>query len=95
LSVTLDDVKKIALLARLELDEQAAGRMTRDMNSILEYVEQLGRVDTENVSPLAWLEGKKTPAEPDQVRRFDNVGAVLDNVPLPEGRFFIVPRVIE
>ncbi len=95
MSVTLDDVKKIALLARLELDEQAAGRMTRDMNSILEYVEQLGRVDTENVSPLAWLEGKKTPAEPDQVRRFDNVGAVLDNAPLPEGRFFIVPRVIE
>jgi aspartyl-tRNA(Asn)/glutamyl-tRNA(Gln) amidotransferase subunit C len=95
LSVTLDDVKKIALLARLELDDTAAERMTRDMNAILGHVEQLGRVDTENVSPLAWLEGKKTPVEPDEVRRFEHTAEVLDNAPSPEGRFFIVPRVIE
>ena len=43
MSVTMDDVKKVALLARLELDEAATERMTRDMNAILAHVEKLSR----------------------------------------------------
>lgn len=95
MSVTRDDIKKIALLARLELGEDETERMTRDMNAILDYVAKLEEANTENVSPLSWMEGQATPVQPDEVRRFGHAAEALENAPQPEGRFFIVPRVIE
>ncbi|MBN2289745.1 MAG: Asp-tRNA(Asn)/Glu-tRNA(Gln) amidotransferase subunit GatC [Candidatus Glassbacteria bacterium] len=95
MAVSKEEVRKIADLARLRLDEAETGRMTRDMNEILDYVDKLNEVDTENVSPLSWLEGKRTPMQDDRVVRFDNTGQALKNAPRSEGRFFIVPRVIE
>ena len=95
MAVSKEEVGKIADLARLYLDEAEAERMTRDMNDILDYVEKLNRVDTENVSPLSWLEGKQTPMQSDEIKKFDNTESVLKNSPRSEGRFFIVPKVIE
>jgi len=95
LAVSKEEVGKIADLARLYLDEAETERMTRDMNDILDYVEKLNRVDTENVSPLSWLEGKQTPMQSDEIKKFDNTESVLKNSPRSEGRFFIVPKVIE
>ena len=95
MAVSKDEILKIAHLARLELDGAEVERMTRDMNAILDYVDKLNRADTENVSPLSWLEGKRTPLEPDTVVRFEHAGEALDNAPQAEGRFFIVPKVIE
>ena len=95
MAVSKEEVGKIADLARLYLDEAETERMTRDMNDILDYVEKLNRVDTENVSPLSWLEGKQTPMQSDEIKKFDNTESVLKNSPRSEGRFFIVPKVIE
>ncbi|MFC1537234.1 Asp-tRNA(Asn)/Glu-tRNA(Gln) amidotransferase subunit GatC [Gemmatimonadota bacterium] len=95
MAVSKEEVQKIADLARLHLDEDEAERMTRDMNAILDYVEKLNQVDTENVSPLSWLEGKQTPMQADRNEIFDNTDEALKNSPKAEGRFFIVPRVIE
>lgn len=95
MAVSRQEVQKIAGLARLELGDEETERMTRDMNDILAYVEKLNEVDTENVSPHSFLEGKQTPAMPDEVTRFGNVGEALENAPKAEGSFFIVPKVIE
>ncbi|MBW7997585.1 MAG: Asp-tRNA(Asn)/Glu-tRNA(Gln) amidotransferase subunit GatC [Candidatus Glassbacteria bacterium] len=95
MSVTRDEVARIARLARLELGEDEVDRMTADMNAILEHVEQLSEVDTEGVSPHSFLEGKRTPVQPDEVREFPNRDEALANAPRKEGTFFIVPRVIE
>lgn len=95
MAVSREEVQKIAHLARLELGEAETERMTRDMNDILAYVEKLGEVDTENVSPHSFLEGKQTPLSLDKVSRFGNVSAALENAPKAEGSFFIVPKVIE
>ena len=95
MAVSREDVKKIAGLARLELGEKETERMTREMNDILAYVEKLGEVDTENVSPHSFLEGKQTPMMQDEVSRFGNVSEALENAPKAEGSFFIVPKVIE
>jgi aspartyl-tRNA(Asn)/glutamyl-tRNA(Gln) amidotransferase subunit C len=94
-SVNSDEVARIARLARLELDEEEVERMTRDMNAILEYVEQLNEVDTEGVSPHSFLEGKRTPVQPDEVREFSKRDEALANAPRKEDTFFIVPKVIE
>lgn len=95
MAVSREEVEKIAHLARLELGDEETERMTRDMNDILAYVEKLGEVDTENVSPHSFLEGKQTPLSLDKVSRFGNVSAALENAPKAEGSFFIVPKVIE
>ena len=95
MAVSKEEVGKIALLARLELDEHETARMTKDMNAILAYVEQLNEVDTENVSPHSFLEGKETPQEEDREAKFGNIEEALANAPRAEGRFFVVPKVIE
>ena len=95
MSVSIEDVRKIAMLARLELSAEDAERMTRDLNAILEYVKKLDEVDTDGVSPHSFLEGKATPLEPDEVAGFGHIDEALANAPRGEGRFFIVPRVIE
>lgn len=69
--------------------------MTRDMNAILEHVEQLSEVDTGDVSPHSFLEGKATPMKPDEVKSFGNRDEALANAPKSEGTFYIVPKVIE
>ena len=95
MSVSRDEVARIARLARLELDEAEVERMTVDMNAILAHVEQLNEVDTENVSPHSFLEGKSTPRREDEVTDFANRDEALANAPRAEGTFFIVPKVIE
>ncbi len=95
MSVSKDEVARIASLARLELGEADVDRMTEDMNAVLAYVEQLGEVDTEGVSPHSFLAGKSTPLQPDTVKVFDNRDEALAGAPKAEGTFFIVPQVIE
>ncbi len=95
MSVSKDEVARIASLARLELGKDDVDRMTKDMNAVLSYVEQLKEVDTEGVSPHSFLEGKSTPLQPDRVKEFANRSEALANAPKTEGTFFIVPKVIE
>jgi aspartyl-tRNA(Asn)/glutamyl-tRNA(Gln) amidotransferase subunit C len=53
MKVTDKDVVHVADLANLELSDEERGRMLRDLNSILEYVERLGELETDNVAPMA------------------------------------------
>ena len=52
MSVTQEQVAKIASLARIHMDEAALGRMVPEFNAILAFVEQLGEVDTSSVEPM-------------------------------------------
>ena len=61
MSVTKEDVKKIAELARLEFNEEEISNYTNEMNKILGYVEKLGELDTENVEPLSRCYGMGGP----------------------------------
>jgi aspartyl-tRNA(Asn)/glutamyl-tRNA(Gln) amidotransferase subunit C len=53
MSLTRDDVAKVALLARLRLSEEELERMTRQLGQIVGYVEQLQQLDTSGVEPMA------------------------------------------
>ena len=52
MKLDINSLKKIAHLARLEFDENSAKKMTTDMTQILDWVEKLNEVDTDNVEPL-------------------------------------------
>jgi len=53
MSITLNDVEKIAELARLRITDQEKNKFTEQLNIILEYMNKLNEVDTTNVEPLS------------------------------------------
>ena len=94
MSVTKDDVKKIAELARLEFTNSEIENYTSEMNKILGYVEKLNELDTKEIEPLSH------PIENNNVFREDtiNVSTVreeaLKNAPDKTSEHFKVPKVI-
>ena len=59
-------INKIAKLARIKLSEQASKDLLKDMNSILDWVEQLNEVDTDKIEPLANISSSSLPKRKDQ-----------------------------
>ncbi|MFC4254548.1 Asp-tRNA(Asn)/Glu-tRNA(Gln) amidotransferase subunit GatC [Altererythrobacter xixiisoli] len=100
MSVTRETVAKIAKLARISMDEQELDRMVPEFNSILDWVEQLGEVDTSGVEPMTAVMPQALRLRADQVNADPLTGGgirdrVLANAPDAEHGFFAVPKVIE
>lgn len=104
--VSLEDVRRVAELGYLELTPEEETRMRRDLNAILDYVAQLGELDTAEVAPMAQVsEVLASDAEvaPERlsVLREDAAGPCLDreqvmaSAPETDSVFFKVPKVIE
>jgi aspartyl-tRNA(Asn)/glutamyl-tRNA(Gln) amidotransferase subunit C len=95
MSLTAEDVRWVAHLARLELSAAELETMARQLSSILDYVNQLQQVNTEGVEPLAH------PLPIENVFRDDApapslpVDAALANAPDRRGDFYAVPAVLE
>ncbi|MDJ0979832.1 MAG: Asp-tRNA(Asn)/Glu-tRNA(Gln) amidotransferase subunit GatC [Erythrobacter sp.] len=100
MSVTKQDVAKIAGLARINMSEEELDHMVPELNNILEWVEQLGEVDVEGVEPMAAVIENTLRLRADEVDADPKTGggkrdAVLANAPVAEHGFFGVPKVIE
>jgi aspartyl-tRNA(Asn)/glutamyl-tRNA(Gln) amidotransferase subunit C len=102
-SVTVDDVRRVAELANLELTPEEEPRMQRDLNAILGHIAQLNELDTAAVPPMAqvgeMLDGvivdRGQTLRADVVRPSVDRSAVMASAPETDGRFFKVPKVIE
>ena len=107
MKVTEKDVLYVADLANLELTEEERARMVRDLNSILDHIDRLNRLDTLKVAPMAQVSdrygdpAKTGTARFEHAMRADAPGkslgreAALANAPETDGVFFKVPKVIE
>ena len=111
MKITDKDVNYVADLANLELTEEERARMVRDLNSILDYVDMLNRLDTEKVEPMAQVSDRygvdtsKTGSERfAYASRADTLFGLrpslphdeaLANAPDADDNFFRVPKVIE
>lgn len=94
MAVTKKEVEQIAELARLQLDESELEDYTIHLNKILEYVEKLNELDTENVKPLSHpIEGENVFREDVAKTSVDREEA-LKNAPSKDDEFFKVPKVI-
>jgi aspartyl-tRNA(Asn)/glutamyl-tRNA(Gln) amidotransferase subunit C len=95
MSLTSDDVKRVAKLARLGLTEAETTETLAQLNSILELVDQMQQIDTHGVAPLAHpLELKQTlradaVTETDQRQKFQAIAPQADT------GLYLVPRVVE
>ena len=95
MSVTPEQVRHIANLARIAMSEEEVERLVPELNNILGWVEQLGEVDTDGVEPLATVIEQKLRLRDDVVTDGDCREAILANAPDAEHGFFAVPKVIE
>jgi aspartyl-tRNA(Asn)/glutamyl-tRNA(Gln) amidotransferase subunit C len=102
--VSEKDVLYVAELAHLELTEEERGRMLKDLNSILGYIDRLNELDTSNVEPMAQVASRYGALEDGgvtEVMRDDEPRPclpreeALQNAPKTDGVFFKVPKVIE
>lgn len=94
MSVSLKDVEKIADLARLYITEEEKEKYTRQLNVVLEYMEQLNKVDTSNVEPLSHPFELTNVFRDDEVQSSLSVDEALKNAPEKSGNYFKVPKVI-
>lgn len=88
-------VRKVARLANIEIEDQDIDRIGKELSGILQWVEQLGEVDTDNVEPLANVVNIDLPLRKDEASDGNCAEKVLANAPEETQGFFVVPKVVE
>jgi aspartyl-tRNA(Asn)/glutamyl-tRNA(Gln) amidotransferase subunit C len=96
MSLTRQDVEKIARLARLSITEAEMPVYVTSLSSIVDFVADLSRVETDNVEPMAHpLEGQRLRLRADVVTETDHREQYQANAPQVQAGLYVVPRVIE
>ena len=95
MSVSNDQVRHIAKLARIAMSEAELERLGPELNAIIGWVEQLAEVNTDGVEPLTAVIDQKLRLREDAVTDGDIRDQVLANAPEAQHGFFAVPKVIE
>lgn len=95
MSLSADEVRWVAHLARLELSDAELAALTRQLSAILDYVEQLRDVPTDGVEPLAHPLAVHNVFRDDTPAPSLPVDAALANAPQRQGDFYSVPAVLE
>jgi aspartyl-tRNA(Asn)/glutamyl-tRNA(Gln) amidotransferase subunit C len=93
--LTAEQVRYVAALARLELAPDEEGRLTGQLNAILEYMGQLAEVDTAGVEPTSHVLPLTNVLRDDVVRAGLSTAEALANAPAAEQGHFAVPKIIE
>lgn len=88
-------VRHVARLARIKVTPQEAKSLQKELSAILDWVEQLGEVDTSGVEPMTRVEGLALPKRADVVTDGGIADQIVSNAPLTEDHFFLVPKVVE
>lgn len=95
MSLTLEEVEHIALLARLDLTAEEKTRYQQQLSDILEHVAQLQKLDTENISPTSSVLPPRSRLRSDTPRAGLTSKKALENAPDMEDNQFKVPPVLE
>ena len=95
MSVSPEQVRHIAKLARIAMSDEELDRLLPELNNILGWVEQLGEVSTDGVEPLTAVIDQKLRLRDDVVTDGNIRDDVLANAPEAQHGFFAVPKVIE
>ncbi len=93
--ITLEQVRHVARLARIELARDEQERLRKDMDEILAYVDKLGELYTTNVVPTAQVGEAGAPMRNDAVTSRPAAREMLANAPAGERGFFKVPKIID
>lgn len=95
MSLTHDDVRRIAELARLELDDREAAHMLEQLNQVFSLIEELKAVDTTGVEPMTHAQDVALRQREDRVTEADRRDDYQRMAPAVEQGLYLVPRVLE
>lgn len=95
MSLTLEQVRRIAHLARIEISDDEAQSTLGHMNGIFALIEEMQAVDTKGVEPMAHAQELAQRLRPDEVSESDRRAAFQAVAPETEAGLYLVPRVIE
>ncbi len=92
--ISRDDVLKLAKLSMIELSEDQLVRFTKELDEIVQYVEQLQSVNVEGLEPTFQVTGLQNVTRVDEIRPFESTTQLLKNVPATDGNLIKVRRVL-
>lgn len=95
MSVDADTVKRIGRLARIKVEDGDVNKLKDELNTILDFVEQLSEVDVTGVEPMTSVAPMALRRRDDAVTDGGYPEKVVSNAPISEDNFFMVPKVIE
>jgi aspartyl-tRNA(Asn)/glutamyl-tRNA(Gln) amidotransferase subunit C len=95
MSVSLDDINKVAKLARIDISEQEINTVTDGINSVLSLIDKMQTVDTDNIEPLANPHDATQRLRDDVVTTHNEREKLMANAPAAEQGLFLVPKVID
>ncbi|OZG70556.1 asparaginyl/glutamyl-tRNA amidotransferase subunit C [Hahella sp. CCB-MM4] len=95
MTIQSDELVKIAYLAKLQIDADNTARLTRDLDQILNFVDQMKSVDTTQVEPLSNPLEMTQRLRKDEVTEINQRDAFQNIAPATEAGLYLVPKVIE
>lgn len=94
MKITGKDVEHVAMLARLAITEDEKELFTEQLNVILEYVDQLNALDTENIVPTSHVIPMQNVMREDEVTPSLPQSEILKNAPEKQDQYFKVPKIV-
>ena len=95
MSLTSEEVNRIAWLARLAIDTEKTESYAHDLSGIIDFIEQMNAVDTSGVAPMAHPLDQVQRLRVDAVTEVDQRGLFQSIAPAVEAGLYLVPKVIE
>jgi len=88
-------VRRIARLARIKITDEEAKSLEKELSQILDWVEQLGEIDTKDVEPMTRVVAQELKKRKDEVTDGEIADDVIRNAPVADDHFYVVPKVVE
>ena len=95
MSIDKDTVIHISKLARISLDEKKVDSLSKDLTSIMKFIENLNKLNTDKTTPLTSIINASLKSRKDEVKDGKIRDQILKNSPEKNDEFFVVPKVIE
>ena len=95
MSIDKDTVKHISKLARISLQEKKIDNLSKDLTSIMKFIEKLNKINTEEIKPLTSIIEASLKSRNDEIKDGNIREQILKNSPENNDEFFVVPKVIE
>ena len=95
MSIDNQTVRKVSKLAKIKINEKEENKLIEELNNILGWVDELKKVDTEQIEPMLSVFNESMTMRKDEVSSEISDELVLKNAPESKSGFFVVPKVIE
>ena len=95
MSIDKETIKHISKLARISLDDKKIDNLSKDLSSIIKFIEKLNKLNTDDIKPLTSIIDASLKFRKDEILEGKIREQILKNSPEKSDEFFVVPKVVE